>query len=327
MTDDPPATPAVPPAHPAAAVPPPSSSGPPSAKVPSSAATPPSAAGQSPVRRWWWRWWLAAAAVAWIVLLLGLAVQSQRDDSPTVREQRDIGQARPVVDRAAIDLTAAVGDAGVVVLAEEQISAGCRITPMRPGAELTRVLTAYTAPDSGPALLDRIARRLPASYAAIARHDATTGRSRLGADAGDFVAVRGELIRAGVVQLWISTGCRPASDRSRPAPADPRPGTTAAPTPRSHAELLTGAFGVADVQAASSVELPCPDGDGQLSSYALTAVSTAESDEWASIGFTLPRATVVSDQAPLFVHRYGTKGTVVRLDGDDVWVAATDFAC
>lgn len=265
--------------------------------------------------------------MAWIVLLFSLAVQSQRDDSPTVREQRDIGQARPVADRAAVDLTAAVGDAGVVVLAEEQITEGCRITPMRPGAELTRVLTAYTAPDAGPALLDRIARRLPASYAAIARHDATTGRSRLGADAGDFVAVRGELIRAGVVQLRISTGCRPASDGSRPAPADPRPGTTAGPTPRSHAELLTGAFGVADVQAASSVELPCPDGGGQLSSYALTAVSTAESDEWASLGFTMPRATVVSDQAPLFVHRYGTKGTVVRLDGDDVWIASTDFTC
>ncbi|WBB97566.1 hypothetical protein O7553_00800 [Solwaraspora sp. WMMA2059] len=326
MTDDPPATPAVPPAHPAAAAPPPSSSGPSSAEVPSSAAMPPSAAGQGPVRRWW-RWSLAAAAVAWSVLLFGLAVQSQRDDSPTVREQRDIGQARPVADRAAIDLTAAVGDAGVVVLAEEQISAGCRITPMRPGAELTRVLTVYTAPDSGPALLDRIAHRLPASYAAIARHDAATGRSRLGADAGDFVAVRGELIRAGVVQLRISTGCRPASDGSRPAPADPRPGAIVGPTPRSHAEVLTGAFGVADVRAASSVELPCPDGDGQLSSYALTAASTAESDEWASLGFTMPRATVVSDQAPLFIHRYGSKGTVVRLGGDDVWIAATDFTC
>ncbi|WP_148083714.1 hypothetical protein [Micromonospora sp. Llam0] len=318
MTDDPPTTPAVPPAHPAAAVPPPA--GPPVAAVP------PNATGPGPSRRWW-RWWLAAAAVAWSVLLFGLAVQSQRDDSPTVREQRDIGQARPVADRAAIDLTAAVGDAGVVVLAEEQITAGCRITPMRPGAELTRVLTAYTAPDAGPALLDRIARQLPASYAAIARHDATTGRSRLGADAGDFVAVRGELIRAGVVQLRVSTGCRPASGGSRPAPADPRPGATVGPTPRSHAEVLTGAFGVADVQAASSVELPCPDGDGQLSSYALTAASTAESDEWASLGFTMPRATVVSDQAPLFVHRYGTKGTVVRLDGDDVWIASTDFTC
>lgn len=286
----------------------------------------PSPADDQPRPRRRSRWLLVAVATAWSVLLVGLAVGSVRHDTPTVREQHDIAEARPVVDRAAIDLTAAVGDAGVMVVGAEEIRESCRITPMRPGAELTRLLTAYTAADSGPELLDRVARQLPASYTARARHGGAAGGSRFGADAGDFVVVRGELTAPGVVEFRITTGCRPTSDRVQTAAADPRPGTTPGSRARSAAEVLAFTFRAADVRAESSVELPCPNGE-HLRSQVVTATNTAESDEWAAESFTLPQSTVVSEQSPLFVHRDGTQGSVVRVDGDRLWIASTVFGC
>ncbi|MFV2021423.1 hypothetical protein [Micromonospora sp. LOL_023] len=286
----------------------------------------PSPVEERPRPRRRWRWLLVAAVTAWSVLLVGLAVGSVRHDTPTVREQHDIAEARPVVDRAAIDLTAAVGDAGVLVVGAEEIRESCRITPVRPGAELTRLLTAYTAADSGPELVDRVARQLPASYAARARHGGAAGGSRFGADAGDFVVVRGELTAPGVVEFRITTGCRPTSGQFQSAAADPRPGTTPGVRARSAAEVLAFTFQTAEVRAESSVELACPNGE-LLRSQVVTAATTAESDEWAAEAFTLPHSTVVSERSPLFVHRYGTQGSVVRVDGDSLWIASTVFGC
>ncbi len=53
--------------------------------------------------------WLTVATVAWAVLLAGLTWWSVRTDPPTVKEQRSLDQAGPVVDRAIGELTGAVG--------------------------------------------------------------------------------------------------------------------------------------------------------------------------------------------------------------------------
>ncbi|PWU57244.1 hypothetical protein DLE60_24900 [Micromonospora globispora] len=50
----------------------------------------------APGRRW--LRWLLAATVAWAVLLAVLTWISVRDDPPTVREQRTLAEAGPVVD-------------------------------------------------------------------------------------------------------------------------------------------------------------------------------------------------------------------------------------
>ncbi|TBL38290.1 hypothetical protein EYA84_09825, partial [Verrucosispora sp. SN26_14.1] len=45
-----------------------------------------------------WPRWLIVATVAWAVLLAGLTWRSARNDPPTVREQRTLAEAGPVVD-------------------------------------------------------------------------------------------------------------------------------------------------------------------------------------------------------------------------------------
>lgn len=305
--------------------------GPVSADPPVSPSTPP--AGDPPTVTGGWppapghppaadrrrrRWLLVACATVWSLLLVGLAVGSARQDTPTVREQHGIDEARPVADRAAVDLVTAVGDAGVVVLGAERISGSCRITPIRPGAELTRVLTAYTDAGSGPALLDRIAQRLPASYSARTRHG-DTGVSRLGADAGDFVAVRGELIRPGVVELRISTGCRPAESGAA---------STAGPAGDGDDEpaRLLARLGATDVQAEAPVAVPCPAG-GWLRSW--VAAGTGPADQVAEALAAEVRAgvSVVADTSPLYAYRDGDAGTVVEADGDQILVARTRSGC
>ncbi|MDG4768229.1 hypothetical protein O7632_29680 [Solwaraspora sp. WMMD406] len=294
------------------------SPGPPTTAGPPFGAYPPQPPAVPPPPRWR-RWALAGAAVLWIALLAGLAVVSTGEDAPTVREQRGIDEARPVADRSVADLATAIGAAGVIEIGPEEIVEGCRITPIRPGAQLTRMLTAYTAPDDGPALLDQIARRLPARYAARTRQNSPDD-VRFVADAGEFVSVRGQLVGPGVVHLRISTGCRPQP--SQPVDDD---APTADTVPQSHPGTLLAALGADQVEVTPPAVVPCPAG-GWLRTRVATGVTSPEAAEWigeALDSLARPDTTVLSDQAPLFVQRDGLGGVVVEADGGEVRAVVT----
>ncbi len=179
------------------------------------------------------------ATVAWGVLLAGLTWWSVRHDPPTVKEQRSLSQADPVVNDAVGRLVAAVeGEAWELTPA--RVQRGCRLTPWADGATLTRGLDVLVAGDSERALLERVAQRLPADWRAGVRTGAEGPRLR--ANAGEFVAVDGRVVTDGRVRLSATTGCRRAdTDEAhllpgyalgseleaalraldRPAPADP----------------------------------------------------------------------------------------------------------
>lgn len=142
------------------------------------------------------------------MLLVALTWWSVRTDPPTVKEQRTISQAVPVVDRAVGRLVAAIGPDGVWVMTPETVEKGCRVTPVSDGAELIRGVDVLVAEGAERPLLDRVADALPGSWRAGVR-DSVDG-PRLRADAGEFVLVEGEVPEPGRVRLTVATGCRPA---------------------------------------------------------------------------------------------------------------------
>ncbi|MEH0820316.1 MULTISPECIES: hypothetical protein [unclassified Micromonospora] len=153
-----------------------------------------------------WPRWLLAVTVLWAVLLAALTWWSVRHDPPTVREQRSLAEAGPVVDRAVGRLVAATGD-GAWALAAPRLDRGCRITPMDDGATLARDLDVVVAEGGERALLEAVAGRLPADWRAGV-HLGSDG-PRLRADAGEFVAVQGRVVTPGRVRLTADSGCRP----------------------------------------------------------------------------------------------------------------------
>ncbi|WP_173157158.1 hypothetical protein [Phytohabitans suffuscus] len=194
--------------------------------------------------------WLLVVAVAWAVALGFLAYLSVRNDPPTVRDQRTTGEARPLVDRAVGELAIAAGSDAVLSIAGYEVTTGCRITPIRSGETLERDVTIYTGQTDGPALLDRIADRLPRSYGATVRHGQE--HDTLRADAGEFVAIRGGVTAPGVVIVTVGTGCRPPAPLGVEAPA---------PTDedRRIADRMLVALG-GTLDGVRVAEAPCPTG-------------------------------------------------------------------
>ncbi|WBB66196.1 hypothetical protein [Micromonospora sp. WMMD812] len=204
--------------------------------------------GPAPTRR---RGWLLAATVAWALLLAALVWLSVRDDPPTVREQRSLAEAGPLVDRAVGELTAAAGASAVLELTPPRVEPGCRVTPFADGASLRRGVEVAAPGDGERAVLERIAERLPAGWRAGVRM--TTDGPRLRADAGEFVAVEGRPTGDGRLRLTADTGCRPVG--SGYAPATGPAGAEAA----ALAEALRALGRLADA-APDLVTAPCPGG-------------------------------------------------------------------
>ncbi|WP_436971097.1 hypothetical protein [Micromonospora coxensis] len=162
-----------------------------------------------PAPRSGWPRWLLAVTVLWTVLLAGLTWWSVRTDTPTVREQRTLGQALPVVDGAVGRLVVAVGD-GAWAMTGQQVEEGCRVTPMDDGAELTRGVDVVVAEGGERGLLESVADRLPEDWRAGVR--VSSDGPRLRADAGEFVLVEGRVVTPGRVRFTVETGCRPLDD-------------------------------------------------------------------------------------------------------------------
>lgn len=154
------------------------------------------------------RWWAIGLVAAWALLLLVAAVWSVQHDPATVREQSDLRQGRQTLDRAVATLVEVAGPAVEVEIGPYQVATGCQLTLARDGTSLDQTVLLTVPAGQEPELLDRLADQLPADWGA--RHFPRT--NRFSADAGDFVAVRGEVAEPGRVRLTAVTGCRPGDD-------------------------------------------------------------------------------------------------------------------
>ncbi|MFI5832102.1 hypothetical protein ACIA5A_00290 [Micromonospora sp. NPDC051300] len=252
--------------------------------------------------------WLVVATVVWAVLLAGLTWWSVRNDPPTVKEQRSLDQAGPVVDRAIGELSAAIGTAGVPALLPDRLTRDCRVTPLERGADLERGIEVATAGDDARAALRQVADRLPARWrAGVSTYD---GEPLLRADAGDFVAVEGRPGGPGRVLLTAATGCRPVGAGYRPPAAD------AAGESAALARVLGrwgGATGSVQVLTA-----PCPGGGTTRTARAEAA---APADQRLAPAFGAGAAPVVDS-----LDRYAREGdpaVLAERAGERVRVAVT----
>jgi hypothetical protein len=258
------------------------------------------------------RWWLVAIVVAWAVVLTGLGLWAVRHDPPTVPEQRNVAEALPVLERATgAMLAAAEGPGRAVVLGELQIERGCRITPVRAGAEAFRDVTLYVPVDQAANALDEVAAGLPPGYQA---HVAAKGR-RVGlhADAGSYVAIDADsLVNSQVLTLEAATGCRP--DAAVPSSAFPQAGD-----PPAALTSVLRALGGSGEPAVTAVG--CPDG-GTAATYTVDGVK-AVGDLGRSLTPVTAGTTVVRADPDGWAYRTGTVSIVVAAQASALRVSAT----
>ncbi|HEX5597819.1 MAG TPA: hypothetical protein VFX61_17670 [Micromonosporaceae bacterium] len=261
-------------------------------------------------------WWLVAIA-GWAVLLLVLAYVSVGRAAPTVREQRSLAEAVPVVHRALADLVTAAGPDAVVKLSTAVVDEGCRISPLRSGATLQQSITFHTAETDGPVLLDQIAQRLPAGYRAQARHSDDGKVHTLRADAGEFVGIKGGVSEPGVLTLTASTGCRPASPGIG---GDPEAGS---PVDEEPARVLA-ALGATAAEPVRRTFAACPGGGGAIHTVQTLGRGTVPQplgDALRPLASTDP--VVIVDEPDRYAYRDGPLNVVVQTGDGEIRVAVT----
>jgi hypothetical protein len=264
------------------------------------------------------RRWLFAAVAGWTALLLLVTYVSVRQDEPTVREQRDLAQATPVVNRALGELLAGAGSEVVAELTGPTVQPGCRITPMRDGATLDYTITLRTAEADTPALLDRLAQRLPDDYQTAVRHGADGGAQTLRAEAGEFVGIRGGVTDPGVVRLTVATGCRPVPPNF--VIANP---TIGLPIDDEPARVL-GALGVPVTDPlARTTGVPCPAGGAGYTTRAAGRGTPPPSFGDALRPLAGAGAVVITDQPELYAYRAGPLSVVIEATDGMIRVATT----
>jgi hypothetical protein len=151
------------------------------------------------------KWWIGSAVAAWALALLIAAIWSWQNDPPTVRGQSDLDSGRETLAQAVATVVEVAGPAAAPEIQPQQLTTGCRITVSRDGSEVDQTVLLTVPAGEETELLDRLVTGLPAEWGA--RYYPDTNRFR--ADAGDFVAIRGEVVEPGQVRLIAGTGCRP----------------------------------------------------------------------------------------------------------------------
>jgi hypothetical protein len=252
--------------------------------------------------------------VLWALLLAALTWLSVRDDGPTVREQRSLTQAGPVVDRTIGDLAAAAGAGALVELLPPTVARGCRITPFEDGGTLERGVDVRVVGAEPRALLDRIAEALPDRYRAVVL--LTREGIRLRADAGEFVTVRGQEREAGTVRLTADTGCRPLGTGYQPKPV------TGADAEVDAVTVALRALGRPAAGGPELVAAPCPDG-GSIRTARATAGPGAAPTSAASVLAPLGTGPAVVDTPELYAYRTGPVTVQVHLVTDPPSVSAS----
>ncbi|GGN79012.1 hypothetical protein GCM10010112_53180 [Actinoplanes lobatus] len=278
------------------------------------------------------RRWLIGGVTAWAVLLLGGGLWSVRSDPPTVPEQRDAGQALPVLREAAgAVVSAAQGGEWALRLGELRVEE-CALTPAWDGVELSREVTVYVPEGEAHAALDGIAAGLPAGYRAGMTVARGATRLSLFADAGEFVGIAAEASSADqVLRILISSGCRPGVERLDRA--DPASG----PAP----ELLTGTLaalsgpGPAESGGDPADDGPSPadDGPGTMEiravacpdgGIAATFVAGGGAAQPDSQPVGVPEGTLpVWVEPGAWAYRIGSESVVVTTEGGRWQVSLT----
>ncbi|MEU4472294.1 hypothetical protein [Micromonospora sp. NPDC023888] len=254
--------------------------------------------------------------MAWAVLLAALTWTSVRTDPPTVREQRSLNQAGPVVDRAVGELARAAGAAALLELSPPRIAAGCRVTPFAEGARLRREISVLAPAGTEQAVLADIADRLPARW----RAGVGSGLDgpELHADAGEFVAVEGRPTVDGRLLLFVDTGCRPVGSGYQPARS-----TVAGPEAAALTAALTAALaalGRPGDAAPEPVTAPCPGGGSARTVWSAGGPGPAASpDALAPLADNAP----LLDKPPVYAYRTGPVTVLADLAPDDTRLAAT----
>jgi len=144
--------------------------------------------------------------VAWGVLLLGLGFWSALRSPPTVREQSDLGSAKRVMDEVVGRISGNV-PADWQLFDEGYREESCTLTLIRDGRKTTRSLR-LTGPAAteGDAVSD-LATTVGGDEARVKPVDGPA--ESFYADAGEYVAVRGQIESPGVVAVQMTSGCRP----------------------------------------------------------------------------------------------------------------------
>jgi hypothetical protein len=154
------------------------------------------------------RWLALTLLTAWAVALVGAGIWSAANDPATVREQSDLAQGRRTLDGAVEAVVAAAGPGVTPEIGGHLVTTGCRLSLVRSGTAVERVVVLRVPGGQEQALLDKLADRLPRRWET--RHG--PGSGDLYADAGDFVRVDGEVTGEGEVRMTASTGCRAGAD-------------------------------------------------------------------------------------------------------------------
>lgn len=233
-----------------------------------------------------------------------------------------MADARSAVDAAVVALVGAATGGGaapsglvgrptdppaVVAVSPFTRAGSCRISAARDGEQWRQEVTAYTIPGRENAVLDRLARGLPASYRASARKD------KLRADAGDFVSLSGGPASPGEVRITVATGCRAGPG---PAPPSSQPD----PAARGPVEAALGALDVRPVRW-SGFDVPCPDGGALHTATAESEPGTVPGPLPATLMSVGPGAVVA--EPDVYAYRAGDVSVVVRLRDGVVSVSAT----
>jgi hypothetical protein len=255
--------------------------------------------------------WLKITTVVWAVLLLVGGILYALHGRPSVREQTTIGNARPVVDRAIVDVVTAAGGAPVVAVSGFQRISSCSITPVRSGVEYKRAVDLYVSPGSEAAVLDTIARGLPHNYGASA---GTAGTLTFYADAGDYVAVTGTVAAPGQIRIQALTGCRPATGADAAEP----------PAPANSPQLAAmgpavAALGAPPPSAVTVADLACPS--GTMRTVQATLAGSAPKSLATTLG-QLSTAPAAASPAT-FAYRNGPVDLVVHTHDGTVTITAT----
>ncbi|MEV4417318.1 hypothetical protein [Catellatospora sp. NPDC049609] len=152
-----------------------------------------------PSRRKLW----TALVVAWALLLVVLGIWSARNDPPSLRDQTTMASAKATVDQAMGRVTARV-PAGWTVQDGGYAERDCRLSAARDGVSAVRTLTLSGPVGAEPGTVQELAAGLPDALA----RPADGPKEAFYWDAGNYVAVRGEVAGEGTVTVEFITGCR-----------------------------------------------------------------------------------------------------------------------
>jgi hypothetical protein len=256
---------------------------------------------------------LVVVVTAWAVLVIVLAAYAVRRHESTVRAQTSVAQALPTVDRGIAEVVAAAESAGAVaeISGYREVSGRCTITAARDGARYERATHLYVPAGQERALLDRIAATLPRDYDARVRR---AGPHQFTADAGDFVAIQGDLGGPGEVRLAADTGCRPLTGpviQSQPSPdaADRLP-----------VQAVLATLKVTDVRWQTH-RVACVRGGSVWTVQADGPAGSAPTSLVDALRTTSPDAVVA--RPDLYVYRSGPVGMVARNRDGALTVTAT----